>query len=51
MNSTRISQAWLKATESCSVSPTHSWLFDVMVMATDWGSVGCEVLFGKKSLV
>ena len=51
MNSTRISEARLKVTESFSVSPTSSWLFDVMVMATDWESVGCEVLFGKKSLV
>ena len=41
MNSTRISQAWLKAIESFSVSPTHSWFFGVMVMTPDWESVGC----------
>ena len=42
MNSTGISQALLKVTESFSVSPTHSWLFGVMVMTSDWESVGCK---------
>ena len=37
-----ISQVWLKVTESFYVSPTHSWLFGVMVMTPDWISVGCE---------
>ena len=41
MNSTRISQAWWKVTESFAVSPTHSCLFGVMVMGPDWESVGC----------
>ena len=54
MNSTRISQAWLKVTENFSMSPTHSWLFGVVVMTPDWESVGCEfkysdiLFFGKK---
>ena len=39
MNSTRISQAWLKVTEIFSVSPI---LFGVMVMTPDWESVDCE---------
>ena len=42
MNSIRISHAWLKVTESFSVSPTHRWLFDVMVMTPDLKSVGCD---------
>ena len=42
MNSTRISQALLKATESFSVSNAHSWLCGVVVMTPDWESVGCE---------
>ena len=45
MNSTRISQEWLKVTESFSVSPTHSWLFGVMFMTPDWESVVCEFEF------
>ena len=54
MNSTRISQAWLKVTESFSMSPNHSWLCGVVVMNPDWESVGCEfkysdiLFFGKK---
>ena len=40
MNSTRISQARLKETESFSVSPTHSWLCGVVTMTPDWESVG-----------
>ena len=42
MNSTRISQAWLKVTESFSLSPTQSCLSGIMVMTPDWESVGCE---------
>ena len=42
MNSTRISQAWLKVAESFSLSPTQSWLFGVMVVTPDLESVGCE---------
>ena len=42
MNSTRISQALLKAVESFSGSPTHSWLCGVVVKTPDWKSVGCE---------
>ena len=41
LNSTSISQAWLKATESFSVSPNHSWLFDVMIMNIVQESLGC----------
>ena len=40
MNSTRISQAWLKVTENFSVSPTHSWLCGEVVKTRDWESVG-----------
>ena len=40
MNSTRTTQAWLKATESFSVSPTHSWQFGVMVSKPDSWSGG-----------
>ena len=32
----------VKVTESFSVSPTHSFLFGVMVMTPDGESVGCE---------
>ena len=39
MNSTRTSQAWLKATESFLVSLTHSWHFSVMVRMPDYWSV------------
>ena len=42
MNSTRISQASLKVTESISVPSTHSGLCGVVVMTSDWESVGCE---------
>ena len=35
MNLPRISQVCLKGIESFSVSPTHIWLFGVMVMMTD----------------
>ena len=42
MNSTRISQARLKATGSFSVSPTHSWLCGVVLKTPDWELVGCE---------
>ena len=47
MNSTRTSHAWLKVTESFSVSTTHSWHFGVMVMTPDWESVGCEFNHGN----
>ena len=40
MNSTRISQALLKVTESFSASPTHSWLCGVVVKTPDWESLG-----------
>ena len=47
MNSTRISQAWLKATESFSLSPTHSWLSGVVVV---WVQMQQLLgFFGKKS--
>ena len=42
MNSTGISQASLKVTESFSMSPTHSGLCGVVVMTSDWESVGCK---------
>ena len=42
VNSTKISQAWLKVTESFSVSSTHSWLCGVVVKTPDLESVGCE---------
>ena len=32
----------MKAIESFSVPPTHSWLFDVAVMMADWWWVGYE---------
>ena len=38
--STRISQAWLKATESFSVSLSHSWHFGVVVSKPEWWSGG-----------
>ena len=40
MNSTRISQAWLKVAESFSVTPTHSWLCGVVAKNPDCKSVG-----------
>ena len=43
MNSTRISQARLKVTERFFVSPTHNWLFGVMVLTTDLESVGSDI--------
>ena len=32
-------------TESFSVSPTHSWLCDVVVKTPDWESVGYEIKY------
>ena len=57
MNSTRISQAGLKATVSFSVSASHSCLCGVVVKTPDWESVGSEFkyrsfcFFQRKSLV
>ena len=54
-NSTRISQAWLNVTGSIYVSPSHSWLYGVVVKTPDWKSVGNESkyrnfsFFGKKT--
>ena len=47
MNSSRISQVWLKVTEIFSVCPTHSWHFNVTVMIPDWESVGCQFEYRK----
>ena len=55
MNSTGISQAWLKVTERFSVCSTHSWLCAAVVNTPD--SVGSEFkysdfcFFEKKTLV
>ena len=55
MNSTRISQAWVKVSESFSLSLTYSWHSGVMVMIPDWelaGYTNTEIfVFGKKGLV
>ena len=52
MNSTRISQTWLKVPESFSVSPTLSWLCGIVGITPDWESVGCKFkyrnIFGKE---
>ena len=47
MNSSRFSQALLKATESFSVSLTHSLLCGVVVMTSDWELVGSEFKYRK----
>ena len=44
MNSTRFSQAWLKAAGSY---PTHSWLCGVVVKILDWESVGSEIKYSN----
>ena len=39
-----------KATESFSVSPTHGWLFGVVVMTPDRESAGCEFKYRNSCL-